>query len=114
MEKIVEQTLLFDFYGELLTEHQQRIYKDAVFNDLSASEIAKNEGISRQGAHDLIRRCDKILKGYESRLKLVEKFLSIREHAKAIKALARDGKGATEAERFADIDTKASAILNEL
>ena len=56
MEKIVEQGLLYDFYGELLTEHQRRIYEDAVFNDLSLSEIAQNAGISRQGVHDLIRR----------------------------------------------------------
>ena len=40
MEKIVEQGLLYDFYGELLTPHQRRIYEDAVFNDLSLSEIA--------------------------------------------------------------------------
>ena len=35
MERIVEQTLLYDFYGELLNEHQKAIYQDAVFNDLS-------------------------------------------------------------------------------
>ena len=53
MEKIVEQGLLYDFYGELLTEHQRRVYEDVVFNDLSPSEIAKEQGISRQGVHDL-------------------------------------------------------------
>ena len=52
MEKIVEQTLLYDFYGELLTDHQKEIYEDAVFNDLSLSEIANEQGISRQGVHD--------------------------------------------------------------
>ena len=61
MERIVERGLLYDFYGELLTEHQRRIYEDAVFNDLSPSEIAAEQGISRQGVHDLIRRCDRIL-----------------------------------------------------
>ncbi len=114
MEKIVEQTLLFDFYGELLTEHQQRIYRDAVFNDLSASEIAKNEGISRQGAHDLIKRCDQILRGYERRLGLLERFLSIREHARQIKALADGVCDETCEERFAGIGERASAILSEL
>ena len=62
MEKIVEQGLLYDFYGELLTPHQRRIYEDAVLNDMSLSEIAEEQGISRQGVHDLIRRCDKTLK----------------------------------------------------
>ena len=63
-KKIVEQTLLYDFYGELLTDHQKEIYEDAVFNDLSLSEIANEQGISRQGVHDLIKRCDRTLNGY--------------------------------------------------
>ena len=74
MEKIFEKGLLYDFYGELLTEHQRRIYEDAVYNDLSLGEIAEQEGISRQGVHDLIKRCDKILCDYEAKLHLVERF----------------------------------------
>ena len=49
MEKMVRQALLYDFYGELLTEHQKSIYADIVLNDLSYSEVARDEGISRQG-----------------------------------------------------------------
>ena len=79
MEKIVEQGLLYDFYGELLTPHQRRVYEDVVLNDMSLSEIAEEQGISRQGVHDLIRRCDRILAGYEEKLHLVEKFLAVRE-----------------------------------
>lgn len=79
MEKIVEQGLLYDFYGELLTEHQRRIYEDMVLNDLSPSEIAKEQGISRQSVHDLKKRCDKILEEYETKLQLVAKFMKIRE-----------------------------------
>lgn len=74
MEKIFEQGLLYDFYGELLTEHQRRIYEEAVYNDMSLSEIAEEEGISRQGVHDLIKRCDKILCGYEEKLHLAARF----------------------------------------
>ncbi len=44
------------------------------FYDLSLSEIAEEQGISRQGVHDLIKRCDKILEGYEEKLHLVQKF----------------------------------------
>ena len=79
MEKIFEQGLLYDFYGELLTEHQQKIYEDAVYNDLSLGEIAAEAGISRQGVHDLIKRCDKILTDYESKLHLVERFAAARK-----------------------------------
>ena len=75
MERIVEQTLLYDFYGELLNEHQRGVYEDAVFNDLSLSEIADEYGISRQGGHDLIKRVSNTLEGYESKLHLVEKFM---------------------------------------
>ena len=75
MERFVEETLLYDFYGELLNEHQRGVYEDAVFNDLSLSEIADEYGISRQGVHDLIKRVSNTLEGYESKLHLVEKFM---------------------------------------
>lgn len=84
MERIVEQGYLYDFYGELLTGHQQQIYEDFVQNDLSVSEIAKERGISRQGIHDLIKRCDRTLEEYESKLHLVEKFLDTKKQAEAI------------------------------
>ena len=73
MEKIVTQGLLYDFYGELLTEHQKRIYEDVVFNDMSLSESAEEQGISRQGVHDMLKRCDRLLGGYERQPPLVEK-----------------------------------------
>ena len=79
MEKIVEQGLLYDFYGELLTEHQRQIYESRVFDNLSLSEIAEDFEISRQGVHDLVKRCDKILQGYEDKLHLLQKFMSIKE-----------------------------------
>lgn len=81
MERIVEQTLLYDFYGELLTAHQQQIYEAAIFNDLSLSEIAQEQGISRQGVHDLIKRCNRILEGYEEKLGLVAKFTKVKNLA---------------------------------
>lgn len=79
MNKILEQALLYDFYGELLTTHQKEIYEQFILDDLSLSEIAESAGISRQGVHDLIRRCQKALEGYENKLHLVEKFLSVKE-----------------------------------
>ena len=88
MEKIVEQGLLYDFYGELLTEHQRRIYEDMVFNDLSPSEIAKEQGISRQSVHDLKKRCDRILEEYEEKLHLVSKFIETKEKVHEIEQLS--------------------------
>ncbi|MCH5339277.1 MAG: YlxM family DNA-binding protein [Acetatifactor sp.] len=88
MDKIYEQTMLYDFYGELLTDHQRSIYEDAVYNDMSLGEIAEERGISRQGVHDLIRRCDRILQGYENKLHLVERFARTKETVMEIKRLA--------------------------
>lgn len=79
MDEILEQALLYDFYGELLTEHQKEIYEQFVLEDLSLSEIAQDAGISRQGVHDLVKRCNKILENYEAKLHLVERFLKIKE-----------------------------------
>ena len=88
IEKLELRGMLYDFYGELLTPHQKKIYEDAIVNDLSLSEIANEQGISRQGVHDIIKRCDKALAEYEEKLHLVEKFLSIREQVRRIKQIA--------------------------
>ena len=85
MEKILEQTLLYDFYGELLTEHQRQVYEDVVLNDFSLSEVAAARGISRQGVHDLVRRCNKTLEEYEEKLHLVQRFVQIRENVNEIR-----------------------------
>lgn len=99
MERIVEQGLLYDFYGALLNEHQRAVYEAFVYDNLSLSEIAADLGISRQGVHDLIKRCDKILNDYESRLHLIEKFMKIKDavsliedkaETEEVKALARE------------------------
>ena len=78
METIFERTLLFDFYGELLTTRQQEIYEDVVMNDMSLSEAAEAYGISRQGIHDTLRRCERIMQEYEEKLRAVEQFEKVR------------------------------------
>lgn len=92
MEKFVEQTLLYDFYGELLTERQQQIYENVVLEDYSLSEVAEDLGISRQGVHDMIKRCNRTLEGYEAKLHLVDKFLNIRSQVHRIHELAEQYK----------------------
>lgn len=90
MEEILKQALLYDFYGELLTEHQKRVYEDVVLNDYSLSEVAENLGISRQGVHDMVKRCGKLLGGYEEKLHLVEKFVSLRGKVSEIHEIAKE------------------------
>ena len=114
MEKILEQTLLYDFYGELLTKHQKQIYEDVVLNDYSFSEIAEERGISRQGVHDLIKRCSQALAGYEEKLHLVERFMSVKKRVEQIdELLDRYGTDRDEAvlQRIREISGK---IIEEL
>ena len=85
MKEIARKALLYDFYGELLTEHQKKVYEDAVMNDFSLSELAEEYGVSRQGIHDLLKRCDVILEGYEEKLKLIERFGELKKTANSLK-----------------------------
>lgn len=117
MEKIVEQTLLYDFYGELLTDHQKQIYEDLVLNDMSLSEIAEERGISRQGVHDMIKRCNKLLTGYEDKLHLMQKFLTAKDMVSKINEHARDIIQSNDAaiieKKALEIETISKAILEE-
>ena len=114
MEKILEQTLLYDFYGELLTQHQRQVYEDVVLNDFSLSEVAENRGISRQGVHDMIRRCNRSLEEYESKLHLVEKFLTIRENVEKIRRLTRNPEEEQVPDVMRQIERISTDILEEL
>lgn len=87
MNEILEQALLYDFYGELLTNRQKEIYEQFVLEDMSLGEIAREAGISRQGVHDVIKRCGQTLKGYEDKLHLVERFMTVKETVKQINVL---------------------------
>ncbi len=72
MDEKVRQGDLYDYYSNLLTEHQKSIYEEYVLDDLSLGEIAENHDISRQAVHDLIKRCTKEMEKYEEKLHLVE------------------------------------------
>ena len=114
MIKIVEQSLLYDFYGELLTKHQKEIYEDVVLHDYSLSEIANEKGISRQGVHDLIKRCDKTLRGYEDKLHLVERFMNTKQDVLTIRQLADEFKATSDMKLIDKISDISYKILEEI
>ena len=89
MDQIVEKGLLYDYYGKLLTKRQQQIYEDAVSNDLSLSELADAYEISRQGVHDLLKRCDKTLAEYEEKLGCIKRDREIIKIADRLKDEAK-------------------------
>ena len=117
MEKIVEQGLLYDFYGELLTEHQRQIYEGIVYDNLSLGEIAQEEGISRQAVHDIVKRCDKALQSYEEKLRLVAKFEKIKDKVSCINRLSEqyeNGELQDKATYSMQIRQLSAEILQEL
>ena len=114
MDELFEKSLLYDFYGELLTDHQKSVYERFVFEDMSLAEVAEDEGISRQGVHDLVKRCDKILQDYEKKLHLVEKFVSIKKKASEIEVLAGVKDQNAHGESLARIKSLAAEIIEEL
>ena len=72
----LSMTLLFDYFGELLTE-KQKTYFDLYYNqDFSLAEIAESEGISRQGVHDTLNRTEKLLRQFEEKTGIVARAMA--------------------------------------
>lgn len=83
-------TMLFDFYGDVLTDRQKEFY-DLYYNeDLSLAEIAENEGISRQGVRDVIVRAEAVMQEVEDKTGIIKRFLARSEHVDAIAAAAAE------------------------
>ena len=81
-------TMLFDFYGELLTERQKEFF-DLYYNeDLSLAEIAENAGISRQGVRDVIVRAEAAMQEVEDKTGIIKRFEAQRPHLEAIESAA--------------------------
>ncbi len=87
MDKFTWMALLYDFYSPLLTLKQRDSLDFYYQQDLSLGEIAEESGISRQAVHDLLKRTEKILVGYEEKLKLVERYLERQKKLAEIKEL---------------------------
>lgn len=85
-DNIARVSLLFDFYGELLTKRQKEVMELYYEENLSLSEIADEFSISRQGVHDALKNAEKALTGYEEKLGLVEKMQNSRQAIEAIDA----------------------------
>lgn len=74
IDDITRQSLLYDFYGALLTDRQREVMELYHEENYSLAEIADEFGISRQGVHDALHKAEKSLEGYEEKLGLVDKF----------------------------------------
>ncbi len=118
MEKTLRMSLLFDFYGPLLTERQQEVFEMYFHDDLSLGEIGEQLGVSRQAVYDILRRSAAILEDYEAKLALVAKHLERTARLEELKAILDrlealyNARGGCEAER--ELLQKARQQLQDL
>lgn len=116
MNDILHLTLLFDFYGELLTEKQKQVFSLHYQDDLSLSEIGEELSISRQAVRDLLKRTEKILLDYEQKLGLVARFQeqkkSVRQMLEIIQDLEIDGLSEKRMRQIETMKEIAQAILS--
>lgn len=114
IDEITRQSLLYDFYGALLTERQREVMELYHEENLSLAEIAAEMGISRQGVHDALKKAEKSLEGYEQKLGLIAKFQktnsSINEIDKRIEKLMKE----IGTKSFSGELTKIKNIIDEI
>ena len=112
MEKNVEVSLLFSFYGKMLTDRQADTI-DLYYNeDLSLSEVGAELGISRQGVRDNLKRAETILYDTEERLGLMGRFLGIKNKLSEIDRIIADIERSPESNNLSvNIKKKINSIL---
>ena len=116
--KPLEMSLLFDFYGETLTEKQRELF-DLYYNeDLSLAEIAEHAGITRQGVRDSIKRAEHALREMEAKLGLVARYggtercaEELMQEVERLRALNADTLHSSEAEAIA---SRMASLLDQL
>ncbi len=113
VDDIARASLLYDFYGALLTEKQREVMALYHEENFSLSEIAKEYNISRQAVHDTLKKAEQALAEYEQKLGLIDKLLAREE---AIGRIEKEIDGLEEAVRGTDhekqIDDSLCRIRN--
>ena len=106
-------SLLYDYYGELLTEKQQTCF-DLYYNqDLSLSEIAQEAGITRQGVHDTLVRAEAILSNMEQKTGCIERSLRTQAALQDIIAAANALQSLPQAKELAEQILAAADLIKE-
>ena len=104
-------TMLFDFYGELLTERQREFF-DLYYNeDLSLSEIAENNGITRQGVRDVIVRAENTMQEVEDKTGIIRRFQAQRPLLDAIESAANEIRAVNALQYF---DPKIGELADKI
>lgn len=110
----LRMTMLYDFYGDLLTD-KQREYYDLYHNeDLSLSEIAANVGISRQGVYDIVTRAENTLRETERKTGLIKRFEEIQLQLVKAQRLAEDIVRQADNEETTALASQLTSLLAAL
>lgn len=116
MDEILHLTLLFDFYGELLTEKQKQVFALHYQDDLSLTEIGEELSVSRQAVRDQLKRTEKILLDYEQKLGLVARFQAqkkeVRQMLDIMEEMETEGLSDTQLRQTERIKKIAQSILS--
>ena len=108
MDERYRKSLLYDFYGELLNEHQKQVFSAAIFDDMSYSELADVFGCSRQAAFDLVKRISNKLENYESKMGLLKRFTEAKDKMNILTSTVEDIKESLFSQQ--DNDTKTNDL----
>lgn len=116
--KPLEMSLLFDFYGETLTEKQRELF-DLYYNeDLSLAEIAEHAGITRQGVRDSIKRAEHALREMEEKLGLVARYggteRCAEELMREVERLRALNAGTLHSSEAEEIASRMASLLDQL
>lgn len=118
MAKNLQVAVLLDYYGELLTEKQRDFISLYYEEDLSLSEIAENEGITRQGVRDSIKRAETLLLEMEEKLGFAKRFEDLRNGLEEISVCAseisRINKETSLSKEISDLTVKIRTIVNDI
>jgi len=113
-DAVTKQSLLYDFYGELLTKRQREVMELYNEENLSLGEIAEEFGISRQGVHDALHKAQKALEEYEQKLGLVERFSATRDAINSISGEIDQAIDLAAAKASGDVSERLRQIRSEL
>lgn len=110
LEKISWMNLLYDFYGQLLTERQKDFIELYYGQNLSLGEIAGEFMVTRQAVHDTLKRAEQMLAQYEEKMGLVTKYRLERDKLSAAAALLDEYSASTDDKRI----VRARNLLKEV
>ena len=113
MNQIAEESLLFDFYGYLMTDKKQKVMRLYHEENMSLSEIAEDCGISRAAVYDSLKKAEKQLQDYENKLGMVASYFERLETVKSIRQDLQELKDKLP-DLFLDTDHDAVQLMNDM